>query len=760
MGLDFQSGSQGTPSLSRGLKVNKNYKLRDLIGDGFAGTVIAISNIALAVSFAAAIFQGNLAAGFTTGAWMMLMTMIVVGLVIGMLTTLPPIAGGPDTAVIAAIGLMAPAVAGPLLTEGMPLEHALLHIMIGIAVVALVSGAVYLALGLSGVGQSLRFIPYPLEAGFLAATGIILISFSVEIVTGERFEVHQSLDLLQGDAGPKIGVMLVFALMLGGARLFLKSPLVTPVSFFGIALALNALLQTGQFGEAESWYLQTAKGLEAWMPLREVSAQPIDWAIFVTALPELATCVIVGLISLIVRISTFESGRMATADINHELRIYGGASILSGLSGGMTGGILFSTSKFLADSSARTRFVYLIIAAFLALTIFANLDLAGLVPTPILGGFLLLLGYAMTVEALKVTLRQRAVKDIALTLAIMTVCLTQGFIVGVVAGFVAACLLFAFNYARIGVVRRHITRQRLLPATERAPEIEAALRDHGDAIHIYELEGYIFFGSSEAVFEQIRQRRRLQSGMPIRCIILDLSRVTGYDSSAVNTLNKLRGYCGRHGIALVICGLGIGTFSHLFQGRIPADGPKVMHFREPIEALDWAEKDLLQSLDNGTVHDPEPGTLTAWLSREFGTPVSDQIAERYFERREAAAGERLYEQGAPADTIDFLVSGTVGIVLELGGGKQQCIRRSSRQTVIGEMGFFRGANRSATVVAETPAVIYALSRKNFERLQRDHLAIHHGLLNFVVRIVSDRLDMTTVELTAMRNMEVGERRHR
>lgn len=80
-------------------------RLRNLTGDVFAGAVIATSNIALAVSFAAAIFQGELSAGFATGTWVMLLTMVVVGVAIGMLTTLPPIAGGPDTAVIAVIGL-------------------------------------------------------------------------------------------------------------------------------------------------------------------------------------------------------------------------------------------------------------------------------------------------------------------------------------------------------------------------------------------------------------------------------------------------------------------------------------------------------------------------------------------------------------------------------------------------------------------------------------------------------------------------------
>lgn len=753
MPANAKAGVKAAPKKGSAPETALKLRLRNLTGDLFAGTVIATSNIALAVSFAAAIFQGDLAAGFAVGTWIMLLTMVVVGLAIGMLTTLPPIAGGPDTAVIAVIGLFAPAIAGPMLVSGVPLPDVLVHVMIGITLVAIASGATLLLLGASGLGQSLRFVPYPLVAGFLAATGILLVTFSIKIVTGERFDLASLSTLASGDNIQKIGMMLAFAFLLGGARRVFQSPLTTPVVFFGFALAFKALLESGYFGEPETWYLWTEKGLEPWVPLQILHTSTIDWPVYITALPELATCVIVGLISLIVRISTFESSRMAAADINHELRIYGAASLASGLAGGMTGGILFSTSKFLAESSARTRFVYVIISAILALTIFADLNLAQLVPTPILGGFLLLLGYSMTVEALKVTLRQRSALEVTLTCGILVLCLWLGFIVGVLAGFIAACLLFAFSYARIGVIRRHSTRRRLSAATERASDIETVIRENGDSIHLYELEGYVFFGSSEAVFEQIRHHCGL-STVPIRSIILDLSRITGYDSSAANTLNKLRGYSKLHAIELIICGMDHIGFKQLFANTPSDNFTDIQYFTEPIKALDWAEEHLLESLKlEATTNIADLG-LYDWLSAEFGIALEPDVVDRYFERTDAPAGRRLYAQGNAADTIDFVVSGTVAMMLQLGPGQEQCVRRSSRQTVIGEMGFFRETARSASVVAETATVLYSLSRANFEGLRHDHPLVHDALLHFVIRILADRLDMASAELTTMRHADI------
>jgi SulP family sulfate permease len=756
MTVESAADEQASPDAPKNLVNAAKIASRNLVGDLFAGAVIAASNIALAVSFAAAIFQGELAQGFTTGVWIMLMSMIVVGLIVGFLTTLQPIAAGPDAAVIAVVGLMAPAVAVPLLAAGNPKADALVHVMLGITLVAIASGLTLLLIGLLRLGQSLRFVPYPLIAGFLAATGILLITFSLKIVVGGLSGISEFSTLWSGDNSFKLAVMLAFAVLLGAARIAIRSPLVTPLAFFGFAAALHTALQAGHFGDYEGWYVSEMRGLEPWLPLDALRETQIDWSVYVWALPELATCVIVVLISLIVRISTFESSRMAAADINHELRIYGAASLVSGLSGGMTGGILFSTSKFLADSSAQTRFAYIVIAAFLALIIFANVDLSRFVPTPILGGFLLLLGYAMTAEALKVTLQQRAILEVFLAIGIMFLCLWFGFISGVFAGFVAACLLFAFNCARVGVIRRHSTRSFLAGATERAHDVEAQIRSNGKSIHVFELQGYIFFGSSEALFEKIQQRRRNQASVPIRHIIIDFSRVTGYDSSAINTLNKLRGYCRKHDIQLALSGLSDSDSRKILPPEKTKAASHVQFFGSLNQALDWAEESLLSSLGLEWRSPANGEDFRCWLSAEIGMVIPLELVDRFFDHIEVPAGEQLYAQGDAANTIDFIVAGTVAMMLETTSGQRYCVRHSSRQTVLGEMGFFRRAKRNVSVVAERPTTVYSLSRTNFDAIKEANSEFHDGLLNFVIRILADRLEMATIELSAMRHVNSGE----
>jgi hypothetical protein len=57
-----------------------------LAGDLFAGLTVSASNVALAVSFAALIFHGDLGDGLAIGLWSLLMSMVVTGVVVGLAT--------------------------------------------------------------------------------------------------------------------------------------------------------------------------------------------------------------------------------------------------------------------------------------------------------------------------------------------------------------------------------------------------------------------------------------------------------------------------------------------------------------------------------------------------------------------------------------------------------------------------------------------------------------------------------------------------
>jgi len=73
----------------------------------------------------------------------------------------------------------------------------------------------------------------------------------------------------------------------------------------------------------------------------------------------------------------------------------------------------------------------------------------------------------------------------------------------------------------------------------------------------------------------------------------------------------------------------------------------------------------------------------------------------------------------------------------------------STKTVVGEMGFFRGSARTATVSAEQRASVYTLTRASYERLKAEQPELGGAFLEFIVRALSDRLEFANQGVAAL-----------
>ena len=511
---------------------------RDATGDVFSGMIVALMNVAIAMGFASILFKNGLQSGYATGLWSILITTMLVGLVVGCMTAMPPLTGSPDTAVVAAMGFLSTEIAARLLDRGISVAAVVQTVMMSFTIVAVTSGAIFFVIGWFRLGQALRFVPYPLISGFLASTGILLMLSAYTTVAGQSFQ----LGLISGLPAAvqfKTLAMVAIAAALWTLPKLVKSPMTSPIAFVTIMVSLNVVLAKTPTAEAAGWYLSGTGSFAPWSPFSPSTLNAVDWGAMGDAIPNIAACVFVGLISLIVKISSMETRRTEIADVDYELRVNGMASLISGPAGGVAGMLAPGASELFVDSGARTRMAAVVATAAIGVILVLKIDLAALVPTPLIGGMLLRSGFNTASDALRRTFRQRSTLDIILVFVIAFNCVKFGYDAGILVGFIAASLIFAFNYGRIGVVRRHVTRASINVGVERAPEIERILRQHGDAIHLYALSGYVFFGSAEALFEQIRLTVESQTSTAVRFVLLDFSAVTGMDSSAVGVMSKL-----------------------------------------------------------------------------------------------------------------------------------------------------------------------------------------------------------------------------
>jgi SulP family sulfate permease len=522
-------------------------------GSGFVASVVLIANV---VSFGALMFPGELSAGIPIAIWAMLIGSCICGLWIAWTTSLPPIATGIDSPTGTVLILLSATAGSTITMSGGSPQTAVQTVMLIFTAATFLTGASLYALGVVRWGSYFRFIPYFVVGGFLAATGLFLIVGGIRMATGHPFTLSSVFESRTTVEIIKPASAIVVCGLLLSIRRWLKSPYAMPgallVMWLGWALVLRALrLSDPEYG----WYLHSLGTLTRWTPFEAVRSLHVSWMMVVNLIPEMFAVVIVALISIITKISSVEVSRETSGDLDCELRAHGIGSLLAAPFGGITSSLQIGTSQLLEHVGGATRLSGAACALVMGIVGLASFNLPGLVPIPIIAGLVFYLGCTFLVEALWRPFSRRAWLDLLLAIGIMIVCLKYGYLVGVLVGIVCACVLFAVNYAQIGVVRRRVTRAQFASYVDRSAEASKYLRESGSAIQLYWLSGYIFFGSSEGLFERIRTDIELALPDRVDYVILDFSLVSGIDSSAIASLTKLRNFCMRRDVYLVYAAL-------------------------------------------------------------------------------------------------------------------------------------------------------------------------------------------------------------
>lgn len=713
-----------------------------------AGIIVAAVLAMQTASFVALIFPGEVRQGLGMALWASLAGIIVVAVIIGARTSMPPLLAGPDTPTLAVSVAFAAAIGSAALERGYGGEGAALHVLMGLAIATLVGGFLMWLLAAFRLGQSLRFIPYAVVGGFLGATGLLVALGGVRVLLGRPL-----LDTVRAGVPPiedakRIGVALSFVALTLLARRLVRSPFSLPALAFVYCVAIAGYVW--HRGDATGWYLSGGSGLAPWYPLWVANSGRVNWSLMLEMGPEIATIVIVTMISLVVKLATVESARGTSADFDRELASHGVANMLAAPLGGLMMGAHLNSTHIAQNSGARTWRVSIVAALTLLALALSGVDVVTTLPTPVLAGVLALSGYGLLADALKGPWKQRAWLELGMAAAIMATCVTQGYIVGIIAGLVASCLIFALSYSRVGVIRRHLTRAQLAGHVSRSPQHSTLLRQRGDAVHVYWLTGYIFFGSSEQVFQAVRSVVDGPLGGNIRFAIIDFSSVPGADATARASFAKLKAFCGRHRVDLVFSGLTPAMERAFQRAGILAAGEANRVFSDYNRAIEFCELKLLAITEPLSFREAD-ATFELWLAGQLGGGIGEARAlASYLDRREIEEETLLYRAGGRSDSIDLVALGTLEVAIPKPGGGQQVVRRMARETVVGEMGFFRGGVRSASVKAETPTLIYTLTRTALERLESERPALALMLHKMIIREVADRLERSNIEAAALR----------
>ena len=239
-----------------GLSVSNSTKsfgaIRTAAKEGLAGVVGSIVLITNIVSFSALMFHGALAAGASTAIWAMLIGSGIVGLWVAWKTTLPPLATGIDSPTGAVLVLIAASAGHAVLSSGGSPPQAVQAAMLLFTAASALSGALLLGLGLARWGTYLRFVPFFVVAGFLGATGGLLIAGGIRMTTG-----HGPAELVAAGTGAetlRLLCALAVCLLLLAQRRWLRWPLALPAALIVMSmLGVAGLTALGLSDPVQGW---------------------------------------------------------------------------------------------------------------------------------------------------------------------------------------------------------------------------------------------------------------------------------------------------------------------------------------------------------------------------------------------------------------------------------------------------------------------------------------------------------------------------
>jgi sulfate permease, SulP family len=696
--------------------------------------VIGPLSIVAIISFTAIVFSGPLSGSLDRGIGIGLFGGVALSLIAALGCSYRGTIAFPQDLTAVILSLSAFAIAERM-ADGEP-AALFATVAVLIAVAGISAGLAFLVVGITHLGFLARFIPYPVLGGFLAAMGFIIAKGAFAMLAAT---VPEGAGLFAAEAllrwGPPmlLGVALLVVARQSGNGLALPLVLAGAFgAFYGIvALTGIGLEQAGEMGLLLGPF---EAGEGDWRGLTPALIGQADFGEILTQAPAILTLVGLALISAILNASGLELATGERVDIDRDLRTLGVANIVAGGGGGLLGYHVLSVTLLARRlTGADTRWIGGGIAALSAAVLYAGPQSLGMLPLGIFAAVLIYFGLDFLYEWLWIERRRLPFQDFAIVLLILISAATIGFLQAVAVGILLASVMFLVNYARLDVIRARLTGALRLSSTERADQSVRMLLDRGAATRIYELQGYVFFGTANALYSQIADE--LAKG-GIRTVILDFRRVQGLDVSAVFNFGKLEQLCRTHGLRLILSDISPAL-------RRPMDLAGLTVQAEVFPTLDDAlaavEDDLLAGeISRGGLADAGLGPLFA---RAAGLVSTDLFAAK-----KVAAGTAVIAQGAPSDSLILLESGRLSATSAGPDGTEMKVATFLPGAVVGEIGFLADTPRTATVRAETDSTIREVSREGLDRLAESDPALARDIYREVAALVARRLTRTTALL--------------
>lgn len=666
---------------------------RSILGFLVALTVISVLTVTFAIAAASLIYSGPLAPYLNRGIGLALLGGIAMPIVVALLGSYRGVVCHLQEVPALLLAIAAASIVSS--TGSGDIGFASVATFVGLT--SVVTGAILILAGVFRLGLLARFVPYSVIGGLLAATGLLLVLAAIGMMT--KGEV--SLARLDGLVAPDVLILWLPWMVFGGvimvATRVSSNPLVLPglillggALFYGLLAALGMDLEAAR---ARGLLLGPFDDSGFLHGLSPRVIQDADWSAILGQTGTMLTIAAMTVLGLLLNVGGIEMATGRDLDPERDLKAVGVANIVAGSTGGIVGHHLLSETTLASRLGVTGPAAGLSVAVSSAVVLFVGVAPVASLPVGLIGAVVAYIGLDFLYEWLWSRRARLPVSDRLVMLLIVVLAGVVDFLVAFTVGLLLATVQFAVSYAGIDVIRLVSSAALRRSSVERGAAQSAQLERDGRRVLIYELSGFLFFGTAHGLLERLKAASA--SADPPCRIILDFTRVQGLDASATFALSRVARSLEQAGIRLVLSGCRGNVADRIRRGAdLPAD--TVFHATLD-DALIEAEADIL----GADVPDPNAEDTLADLARRY--PTLD--VSRFATLVRLEPGDVLITQGARSREVFRIVTGALRAEVAGPQGSRQVVARFLPGAIVGEIAYYAETPRTASVLAETATTV-------------------------------------------------------
>ena len=614
------------------------------------------------------------------------------------------------------------------------------------------SGVFQVLMGALRLGSLIRFLPFPVLAGFMTAVNIaVLWTQAPFILAGlapgfeARADLPQPMSLIALAAALAIGLIPQGVLQ----RSLPRSLHLLPPALLGWMVG-TAVFYLASFLLAGHWQYVNESLAKLSLTANAITIFGMDeLPLSRQLIPHALALAILGALETLMSAASVQKRTGQTLYANRELVGQGITNMLIGLAGGLPVAGMSQRTETAVAAGAGTRAAGALSGLMTLLLVTAGAPFLGLLPTAVICGGLIALSIGSLrqwgIEPLRRMLgaargpqRQRRLwGDIATVFLVMAVGLAFGPSAGVGFGVLCAMALFIIKSGQ-SLVREQVTLRNKRSTLQRSVLAREVLDARGYEVSFIELGGALFFGSADTLIRAATPCV-IQRGI----LIISLEHVSDIDSSGAMALCDVAGACRNVQCQFWLAGAGnieryrpVLAAAGLFELVLPN---QLMDSAD--HALERAEQHLLDDAGAATRHVSQPMARAGIFRGLEGPDLA--VVRGFMEERHLAHGETLFAKGDPVDGLYIINAGQIGISVEDALGVRRRIAAFTPGTMIGEIAFVEGGDRSAQAVAEEESVLWLLKREDLPEIEAANPKIVHILFANIAREIAARLRSTT-----------------